>query len=310
METKEKKKKKKRHILRKLLCVLLVLALLAAGAAFWAYAYVTKEYESVTLVHKTDPSGLMHTDDVTNILLIGIDTADAEASTRSDSMILLSIDKKHNTLKLTSFMRDMYVDVPGYGFTKLTHACAYEGPGLTVDTIESNFRIRIDGYVKIGYDIFRLLVDGLDGVTVPEIDDTESAALAIEGVKLQPGKNIHLNGDQALQYCRIRKGQSDFQRTARQREVLSLIFQKAKSTGLFKLLKLARSVLGAVESSIPQKELLGLGMKILPCLGNGTTQQQIPADGAWWDETVSGMMVLAVDSDKNIEAIRTFIYGN
>ncbi len=304
---------KKKHVGRRVIAVLLVLimllVLLAAGAGVWAYSYVTEDYESKELIHHTDVSALMQSDDVTNILLMGVDNANTDASTRSDSMILLSIDRKNKQLKLTSFMRDMYVDVPGHGFTKLTHACAYEGPGLTVDTIESNFSVKIDGYVKIGYDVFRTLVDGLDGITVPEIDEAESAALAREGVMIDPGTNIHMNGDEALQYVRIRRGQSDFQRTGRQREMLSLIVKKAKTESPVKLLKLAKALLGEVESSIPKKELIPLALHVLPCLGNEIPEQQIPAEGTWWDETVSGMMVLRVHFDENIETLRTFIYG-
>ena len=301
-------RKKKGHVFRKILVVLLVLTLLLTGGFFLAYSYVTKDYENVTFSHAADTTALMQSKDVTNILLMGIDTADGSEDTRSDSMILLSVDRKHNRLKLTSFMRDMYVEIPGHGYTKLGHACFYAGAPLTIDTIELNFNVRIDAYVKIGYDIFRTLVNSMDGITVPEIDEVESAALAREGVQIAPGKNIHLNGDEALQYCRIRKGQTDFQRTSRQREMLTLLAKKAKTLSPFKLVSLAKEILAEVESSIPKKDLIPLALHALPCLGKDIGQQQIPADGTWWDETIDGLMVLRVHFDENIEAIRQFIY--
>lgn len=300
--------RRKKRVFLKVLCVILALVIAVSASAAGLAFYVTRDYESEEFTHNSDVSSLMQSPGVTNILLMGIDTADVNASNRSDSMILLSVDSVHSTLKLTSFMRDMYVDVPGYGYTKLTHACAWGGPQLTVDTIENNFNIRIDGYVKIGYDIFKELVDGVDGITIPEIDEVESKALAKEKVYIEPGLDIHLNGNEALQYCRIRKGQTDFARTQRQREVISLIIKKAMRTNPAKLLSLGASVISQVNSSLSRKDIAAAAIKILPCLAGEIKQQQIPADGTWWNETVSGMAVLRVHFDENIEILKEFIY--
>ena len=311
-EQKRQKKKKpgKKRAALKIACVILALILLITGCAAGSVLYVTKDYKSIELQKNeyVDESSLMHSAGVTNILLMGIDTKEVAAQTRSDSMILLSIDTVHRRLTLTSFMRDMYVQVPGHGGTKLTHACAYAGPQLTVDTIELNFGIRIDGYVKIGYKIFVDLVNGIGGITVPEIDDTESRALAKEGVDIAPGVNVHLNGHQALNYCRIRKGQSDFQRTERQREALSLIIKKAMKTSPFTLLKLARSIASQVESSIEKHNLIRIAMQALPCLAADVQQQRIPVDGSWDNGTRDGMSVLLVDFEKNKAFLKETIY--
>lgn len=307
---KQQPKKKKKHVFLKLIAVLLALVLLAAGALAGAAVYVTADYEPIELKANTavSESSLMGNPAVTNILLMGIDTKDVHAKTRSDSMILMSVDNVHSALKLSSFMRDMYVTVPGHGDTKLTHACAYEGPQLTVDTIELNFGIRIDGYIKIGYGIFVELVNGIGGITVSEIDATESQALAREGVNIEPGTNIHLNGHQALQYCRIRKGQSDFQRTERQREAITLIIKQALKTNPVKLLKLARSIVPQVESSLSKADIIKLAVKAVPCLLKDITQLQIPAEGTWSSGTRDGMSVLVVDKDANKKALKDFIY--
>lgn len=307
--------KKKRHVFRNFILFLLVLTIIAAAGAVGAGAYVYKtvlsDYRPIPMKkgNYADQSALMHSDTVYNILLMGVDEASADSTTRSDSMILLSVDSENHQLKLTTFMRDMYVTIPGYGQTKLTHACMYEGPQLTVDTIELNFNIRIDAYAKIGYEIFIELVNGVGGITVAEIDETEARALAEEGVYVDPGHDIYLTGEQAIKYVRIRHWQSDFARTERQREAITLIVDQAKRTPPRRLLALAKSIASKIECTIPKTDLLRLAINIVPCLFNGIAQQQIPADDTWWDAIRDSLMVLELDFDKNQAILRSFIYG-
>ena len=290
---------------------LLIIIAVLLGSLTGAVMLVAGSYHASDLQPNayTDENALMRSAGVTNILLMGIDTEDSTASTRSDAMILMSIDSLHAKIKLSSFMRDMYVEVPGYGYTKLTHACIYGGPQLTVDTIELNFGIDIDAYAKIGYDLFRELAEGVGGITVPEIDATESAALAIEGVYIEPGTDIHLDGNETLQYCRTRKGQSDFQRTERQRQAITLIIKKALKTNPVKLVFLARSIVGKLECSCKKTELIPLALRAVPCMLGEIGQQQIPADGTWDGATRDGMSVLLVDTEANRQVLHDFIYN-
>ncbi len=310
MKRMKKRTKNKKRTAITILCIVLALVLLLTGSAVGSVLYVTKDYKAIEMAPNAyvDDKDLMHKAGVTNILLMGIDTKHMEDHTRSDSMILLTIDTIRHKLKLTSFMRDMYVAVPGHGNTKLTHACAYAGPQLTVDTIELNFGVRIDGYVKISYALFVELVNGIGGITVPEIDETESKALAREGVNIEPGTNIHLNGHQTLNYCRIRKGQSDFQRTERQREALSLIIKQAMKTSPFKLLKVGRSIASKAECSLEKGRLLKIAMQALPCALGEVVQQRIPLDGTWDNATRDGLSVLLVDFDKNKEFLKESLF--
>ncbi len=304
------RKRRKKHVFAKILAVLLVLVLLVCGGAAGAVFYATQDYKPNELLPNAyaDERNMMQSAGVKNILLMGLDTKEVYAQNRSDVMILLSIDTVHSQLKITSFMRDSYVSVPGHGSTKLGHACFYGGPQLTVDTIELNFGVKIDGYVKIGYNVFKEIVDAVGGITVAEIDSTESAALAKEGVHIEPGTDIHLNGHQALQYVRIRKGQSDFQRTERQREAIGLIVKQALKTNPVTLLKLARTVAGEADCSLTKTELLADALRTLPCLTKDLAQQQIPADGTWSGATRDGQSVLLVDTDANREILKDFIY--
>lgn len=302
--------KKKRGKAKVILCTVLVVLLVFSGLTAISAAFVLRNYHASELENNAYISeGMLRSSPtVTNILLMGVDNANNDSDSRSDSMILLSIDSLRGKIKLTSFMRDMFVDVPGYGRTKLTHACQYGGAQLTVNTIEMNFGIRIDAYAKIGYDFLINVVDGIGGITVSEIDDVESAALRREYVYIDPGTNIHLDGREALQYCRIRKGQSDFQRTERQREVITLIAKKALRTNPLKLVSIASSVVSKIDCTIPKAELTGLLFKILPCLLRDMEQQQIPADGEWWNDSVNGMSVLQIDLEANKRILAEFLY--
>lgn len=307
----KKKGKKKHKALKTVLCIFLALVLGISAMAVGGVSYILKGYENSELKENTyiSSSMLKSSPGVTNILLMGVDNANLHSNSRSDSMILLSVDTLHGKLKLTSFMRDMYIEVPDYGHTKLTHACQYGGAQLTVYTIEMNFGIKIDGYAKIGYEFLIDLVEGIGGITVPDIDSVEAAALKREKVYVTPGENIHLNGFETLQYCRIRKGQSDFQRTERQREAITLIVKKAMHTNPLTLLKLASELVAKIDCSIPKKEILSTAAKVLPCLAGDIQQLQLPADGKWWDASVSGMSVLKIDLDGNKEVLHDFIYG-
>ncbi len=311
-KSKKNKPKNKSKTLVKILAVLLSLVIVISVGTFAISGLIFKNYSPEPLVPNeyVDSSELMSSIGVTNILLMGVDNMNTNSSTRSDSMILLSLDTVHGKVKLSSFMRDMYVYVPGYYNTKLTHACQYGGPQLTVDTIEYNFGIDIDGYVKIGYELLIELVDELGGVTVEEISAIESKALKREGVHIEPGTDILLDGNEALQYCRIRKGQSDFQRTQRQREVLTALINKAVKTSPAKLISIATGLVEKVDSNISKNEFMSLGFKALRCITGGVEQQQIPANGTWSNATKNSMAVLVVDFDANKDILDKFIYKN
>ena len=296
-----------RRFLKVALCLLLIGALLLGGAS----AYVITGYRPQKMADNAyvEDAALLSSPTVYNLLMMGIDTQNTEDSSRSDSMILLSVDNAHSKLKMTSFMRDSYVYIPGYGDAKLNAACTYGGPQLVCDTIEYNFGIRIDGYVKIGYEVLTELVDGLGGITIPEVDAVEAAALRDEGYDAPIGTNVRMNGFQALQYCRIRRGQDDFYRTERQREVMGQIIKKAAVTNPVTLAILGRRLIAKTECSVPRASLFTLAFRGMPCLIGGTASARIPQDGTWYDDMRDYQAVLVVNMEENTEFLREFIYG-
>lgn len=302
--------KKKGGLLKPLtviLSLLLAAILLMSGAA--VYVVSGCKPQPLAANESADPAGLLTRPSVYNLLLLGIDTQNTADSSRSDSMLLLSVDNAHGKLKLTSFLRDCYVYIPGHGDDKLNAACTYGGPQLVRDTIEYNFGIRIDGCVKIGYDILIDLVDGIGGITIPEVDAVEAAALAAEGYNAPIGTDIKMNGLQALTYCRIRKGQTDFFRTERQREVLGIILRKALRTSPLRLAKLGRRLLSKAECSVERKDLFVLVFRALPCLLGGISSDRVPQDGTWYDDTRNYQDVLVVNFEENKAFLKDFIYS-
>ncbi len=303
-------KKKKSKVFKKVLSVILavIIAFTVIGAA--GASYVLSDYEKSEYsenVH-TDEKALLHSSAVYNVLLMGIDTLDTSNSSRSDAMILMSLDTKNGEIKLSSFLRDSYVSIPGYGYMKLNAACVYGGPQLVCDTIEANFGIRIDDYAKVGYDMFIKIIDAVGGVTIPEIDEKEARALKAEGFDTEPGTDIHLNGENALKYCRIRKGQDDFYRTGRQREVISLVLKRLPLSNPVKLIKTAKEIAGTIECSIDKSEFFGILLKALTCISGDISQMTVPADGTWYNDTKNYQAVLVVDFDENKELLNEFLY--
>ncbi len=307
-----KKKKKSKGTAKKVLTALLCTVIALFIFAGVTVSYVLSDYEEKEFsenVHIEDDRDLLSSPLVYNILLLGIDTLETESSSRSDAMIIMSIDSKNGQIKLSSFLRDSYVYIPGYGNMKLNAACVYGGPQLVCDTIEYNFGIRIDDYAKVGYDMFIKIIDAVGGVTIPEIDEIEASALAKEGFITEPGTDIELDGVNALKYCRIRKGQDDFYRTGRQREVISLVLKKLPLSNPFTLLKTAKEIASTIECSIGKGEFFSLLMKAVLCLGGDIEQLTVPADGTWYNDTKNYQAVLVVDFSQNKEKLAEFLYN-
>ncbi|HIS68705.1 MAG TPA: LCP family protein [Candidatus Gallacutalibacter stercoravium] len=246
-------------------------------------------------------------DGITNILLIGSDSRNAETG-RSDTMLLLSIDEQHHKLKMTSFLRDLYVIIPGQQNNRLNAAYAYGGAGLLARTIEENFRIHIDHYVEVDFASFTSLIDTVGGVDIEltqaeadELNSQANAQLFSAGVQ-------HLDGEWALNYARIRKIDSDFGRTQRQRNVISALIAQFQSAGIVETFQTVQAVLPMLCTDMDNWELIRL-MVSLPSIKNyPVSQMAVPITGGYQDMTIREMMVLVPDIEANKQAIWDFIY--
>ncbi|WP_242953541.1 LCP family protein [Clostridium merdae] len=257
-------------------------------------------------------NGLYHDDKILNVLLLGVDDYEANDRGRSDSMLLVSLDRRHEKLKMTSFMRDLYVSIPGYHANKLTVAYSLGGPTLTVQTIENSFGVDIDRYVLIGNDSFNKIIDRLGGVT---LEITSAEAKLINTYSGEPSSKRltsgvqHMTGRQAHYYSRIRAIGDDYERTLRQRKVLQSIVDKFKSADLGEINGILYDVLPLVKTNMTKNEILSLAANSLTYLNYPTSQNRIPVDGAFTNQNVPGVgSSLIADFKKNHKKLVEFIY--
>lgn len=266
----------------------------------------------------------LNSSSVDNILVIGTDSRDIETDTgRSDSIILLSINSKNNTIYMTSFLRDVYVYINDtYGNAKLNAAYSYGGAELLMDTIESNYRIRIDDYVIISFEACAAVIDAVGGVEVTLSDDEANALneILISEVNelmgdgrnddlLESGGTYKLNGKQALSYSRIRYvGNADFERTSRQREILSSAMKKACKNPIA-ICNIFFNALPEVTTNIQGLSLYGYAIKApFMIMSYDIKQQQIPTDDSFYSDYRDGEDVLITDFTQNNTKLLETVY--
>lgn len=303
---------KAKNIFRAVIAVILV-AVIGVGC-FVGNAMGKVTYDDKRKNQYVSRSDLAHSSSVTNILLLGVDARNPKDDTasRSDSMMLISIDKAHNCVKMVSFLRDTWVYIPCIDKKqRLNAACQYDGYNGVVDTIEYNFGIDIDGYVVADFEMFKVLVDSIGGVEV-EVSEKEAKEVTSHkgrygNVKLDAGK-YKLTGEQALAYCRIRKIDTDFMRAYRQRTVMQAILKSVKSANPIKLVSMASKAAPYIETNLSKTKIISSGLKALPCIGD-MAEVRVPFDGTWQYATIGGASVITIDVDKNKEQLKDLIYN-
>lgn len=243
-------------------------------------------------------------DSIVNILLIGQDARPGEARARSDSMILVSFNKEKNAITMASFLRDNYVQIPGgYQDNRLNTAYAIGGMSLLDETLELNFGVSVDANVEVDFEGFSSIIDILGGVDI-ELTSAEANHLnAGSGWGLQSGIN-HLDGEQALAYARIRKLDSDFGRTNRQRNVLNALMEEFKNVDLGTALDLADEIFPLLTTDMSNMDIIGYVTDLLPMLSNSSvTNLHIPGDDDYYPATIRGMSVLVPDLEACRQAL-------
>lgn len=321
-KAKKGKKKKRKNPFYKAFIGLLVALIIVVGAIFAVgYNMIGKmNYdESADKDHINEhisESELYSSKDVTNILLLGVDAREGEKVSRSDTMMLASIDRVNKKIKLTSFLRDSFVDIPGHGFNKLNAACTKGGVDLVMDTIEYNYKINIDDYMLIDFEAFENLIDAIGGVDV-KVTEKEAKYLnntwakwSLTGTPLtfSAGDSSHLNGEEALMFCRIRKLDSDIYRTERQRRVISAVKDKVMESPL-QIVDVSNAVLPLIKTSISRNDMMKLvAGAATSYIKYDIEQTSIPAEGTWHSEKKFCGDSLVFDIDKNSDILKDFIY--
>jgi polyisoprenyl-teichoic acid--peptidoglycan teichoic acid transferase len=263
--------------------------------------------------------------DVINILLIGVEEIGGASNT--DSLMIASMNTKDKSVKLTSIMRDLYVEIPGHDNNKINATYALGGIDLLYQTISRDFGIDIDGFVKVNFEAFEKIVDLVGGVDVT-LTSKEAYYLNTTNYISDPAyRNVHegtqlMTGNQALGYCRVRKvstgtENNDFGRTQRQRAVLNSIFDKVKDMDVFSLVGLMDKFLTQVDidTDITNSEFnnylqLGVSLKL-----KELENYRIPSDGNYGSQRVqigkyNVDVLVPTDWEATRAEIHEFIYGS
>lgn len=237
----------------------------------------------------TDPTGappvetvpVVRGDHLINIMLIGQDKRPGQGRQRSDSMILVTVNKSKKTITLTSFMRDQYVQIPGYLPHKLNHTYQYGGMKLLNETLLLNFGVHVDGDVEVDFNGFIKIIDLLGGVEL-EMTKREAAYLTAIGLgEFTEGRN-RLDGEAAKAYSQLREIDNDYRRAERQRKVIMSIINTYKSRPVDELVSIMQEILPYVTTNMSNSEILGYALEVFPLLPEMKYDTlRIPVDGTF-----------------------------
>lgn len=285
---KKSAKNKKKRLLILLICILLVIAIPFGAGTWFINHYLNKiDYADTTL--QTDPDlvtdaplpeeftdadvdiekniadhRLWYHDDIINVLLVGCDYGSSKLYyPRSDAVMIASLNKISKVINIVSLSRATYVQIPGHGKARLNAAYAYGGPKLLIQTVELNYKVRIDNYVSVDFEGFSKIIDRLEGISVNlTAQEVEyfSKLFDRKGVDYSKGAGSYwLDGDMALAYARTRSIDTDRDRTQRQRNIINQIISKARNTSLNQATKLLDDFLPLVSTDFSKQELLSQG---------------------------------------------------
>lgn len=322
--------KKKAKIFLKWLSVAFLIVLIIAGAGV-AYAYNeikeainSVEYEELEEIEIQEEVLEQKKDfGVKNIALFGVDSREGGyTATRSDAMMVLSLNEETGVASITSVVRDTYAFIDQeHGYQKINHAYAYGGPALAIEAINNNFDLDIEKYVTVNFNVVAKLIDILGGVEVTvedyEINEINRVILEMqaEGVfDTAPtipsiGTQV-INGQQAVAYMRIRKvGDGDYERMERQREVIQKTALKLAEYNKTKLFDLMQQVAPYIKTNLTTNEIIDLGMSAIASVRE-IKQYQLPSRDIAWGGNIEGVYYLVPKTlEDNIIWWHNEIYG-
>lgn len=317
-QNKVKKGKARKKIVQGVLLAFLTIIISVGGYIYYQFRLGVAEAERMANEYKTEEStddkgekvfqfnGKRDLNGYTNILLLGSDTRDKDDG-NADTIMILHYHSSKGIVKLTSIMRDIYVEIPGVGKRKMNAAHAYGGPRLLQETIKDNFDIDIHYFTAIDFKGFVHLVDELFPQGI-EIQVPKRMSKNI-GVILEPGLQ-KLNGKQLLGYVRFRSdAENDFGRVERQQEVVNKVIGEVMTFhGVTKIPKLVGMTLPFVTTNLRMTNIIGMGMDYMLKQSKEISTFRIPVEGTFTDERVDGVgLVLDIDLAENREALHEFL---
>ncbi len=256
-------------------------------------------------------AGSLNDEGLINIVLVGDDSRGG-GNSRSDVIILLSVNTSSHKISLISFMRDMYLPIQGGYSSRINHAYEAGGFPLLYQCLKNNFGLHIDGGVRLDFTGFSKAVDAIGGVdmslSAAEANAMQSYLKTYSGKTTDPSTihegYCHLDGNAALAYCRIRKIDNDFYRTARQRKMLTTLFNKFKGN----MNAVLNTVLPYCATDMSNGTIMGYAGQVIASMGAySLNSYRLPADGAYRAVNIRGMDVLQSIQSRNISALRSYL---
>ncbi len=273
-----------------------------------AYNHLTTNYEGKIPIYKVEQKS----PDIVNIVVVGRDANSYYG--RADSAMVVSYNKKTNDVKIVSLLRDCYVPIEGFNSNKLGHALSYGGIGLYINTVNEILDLDIQNYIVMDFNGVEKVVDQLGGIEVT-LTKAEVDYYKRSGYNYTVGVN-HLNGEQALSHCRNRSlSGADFERTRRQRDVITAIYQKAFSLGPSKCMDVANTISQYLKMNIPMTSCLDVIADVFSAGGVKMDAAAMPFNNTWEygyakpPGYTGSMSVVKINIRENREAINKFIYG-
>lgn len=320
--------------IKKIIIIVISIMLIVSGSV-WGYGYyqlskvkttkISNEDKELGIKKNTEASNKesdKESNKTVNIALFGVDSrAKQSAGSNSDSIMIMSIDKAHKKIKLSSIMRDSYVSIENHGKTKINAAYAYAGPELAIKTINQNFDMDIRDFVTVNFFGMEKIIDKLDGIQadvkeseIEQVNKYMAETAEIEKKVMVPithsGKQ-NLNGLQAVSYARIRcVGNGDFERTQRQNVVITALLEKIQKAGVTKYPGLVSELLPNVETSLSKINIVKLGSDVLSSGVSNVDWVRFPVDGYCNQLVVNEGWYLSVDIDATKGQLHDFIYND
>lgn len=308
---KKRKKRKKKplafKIIMSLLVILLVLITIGLSSVYSMLGKIdTVKIHSENLgINHDEISTYQNIENIKNIALFGIDSTN-DSTGRSDAILILTIDNNNNKLKLTSIMRDSYVNIPNHGMDKLNHAYAFGGPELAIQTLNNNFGLNIEDFVSVNFSSLPQIINLLGGV---QINITEEEVNHIPTINA-PGL-YNLTGEEALYYSMIRYASGgDYVRTDRQRTVLNCLFSKLSQVPISSYPQILSEVLPYLKTSMSSTEILSLSSKATSVISNGLIQSRFPKDDYSEGSMIDGIYYLTFNIQDTKKQIMDYIYND
>ena len=316
------KVKKKHRLLKVIIILVILLAIGGVGGYFLWQHLIGSAYDKMTYKEAKEYSSTLLTEnEVTNILLLGNDSRDNASDGRTDSIILLTINRAQKKIYLTSFLRDIKIDIPGKGINRLNQSYAFGGPELVMKTLSDSFDIKISRYMLVNFQAFAKLADAVGGVdlevTAEEVDyinaylweynDINGDDIHKDNFPDGTSGLLHLNGPQALAYCRNRYIGTDFERSNRQKKVITAIVKKLPQTMVTNFNGIMDGLFPSLTTSLTKDDCYELSSLLVNLKDMEIVQSTVPQDHTWKYEKYNEMDLISIDFDANKKYLKTIM---